>query len=70
MGWKLNSLFFPSQLLTSPRVKQRILVSKNVCHGVVYNMDFHKRLAPFYQDTKGKKIFPQRDIGMVMEGRI
>lgn len=29
-------------LLSSPKIKQRILVSKNVCHGVSYDKTMHK----------------------------
>lgn len=42
-----------TELLANPRVKQRVLVSKNVCHGVLYNRHFHERLAPYRRDTKG-----------------
>jgi pyrimidine-specific ribonucleoside hydrolase len=57
------------QLLTNPRVKQRILVSKNVCHGVVYNKHFHERLAPYHNDTKGlEAIYDAMDIYLSRRG--
>lgn len=34
------------RMLEDPRVEARQLVSKNVCHGVVYDADLHARLAP------------------------
>src|SRR5262249_24015384 len=40
-------------LLSSDRVMQRDLVSKNVCHGVVYDQELHTRLAPFRDATPG-----------------
>ncbi|OJJ17788.1 nucleoside hydrolase [marine bacterium AO1-C] len=33
------------KMLNDVPIKERILVSKNVCHGVVYDQDFHKLLA-------------------------
>jgi inosine-uridine nucleoside N-ribohydrolase len=39
-------------LLDSPRIKQRILVSKNVCHDVLYNKQFHTLIA----ERKGSNI--------------
>jgi pyrimidine-specific ribonucleoside hydrolase len=40
-------------LLGSPRIVKRDLVSKNVCHGVVYDKALHQRLAPVKDKTPG-----------------
>ncbi|KAL6079442.1 Pyrimidine-specific ribonucleoside hydrolase [Balamuthia mandrillaris] len=40
-------------MLTSERVQQRVLVSKNVCHGVLYDADFHRFLKPYIKDSEG-----------------
>jgi pyrimidine-specific ribonucleoside hydrolase len=40
-------------LLSSNRVLTRDIVSKNVCHGVIYDQDFHKRMKPFCDSSAG-----------------
>lgn len=40
-------------MLENPRIKKRHLVSKNVCHGVVYNQDWHDRLKADRYKTAG-----------------
>lgn len=41
------------QALTSERIGKRILVSKNITHGVVYDAAFHECLRPRRADTAG-----------------
>ncbi len=43
-------------MLTSKQVLSRDLVSKNVCHGVVYDRAFHQRLQPFRDATPGLQL--------------
>lgn len=33
-------------LLANPNVRDKILISKNVCHGMIYDQEFHAALAP------------------------
>lgn len=40
-------------LLESDNIEDITLVSKNVCHGVVYNQELHKRLFPHISKHKG-----------------
>ena len=32
------------QLLANPNIGERLLISKNVCHGMIYDADFHERM--------------------------
>jgi pyrimidine-specific ribonucleoside hydrolase len=48
-------------LLESDRIERKILVSKNVCHGVVYDKEFQEKLTPFIQRYVGL-IFIHQDI--------
>jgi pyrimidine-specific ribonucleoside hydrolase len=38
--------------LVHPGIGERRFVSKNVCHGVVYNADFHQRLEPLKEGSR------------------
>jgi inosine-uridine nucleoside N-ribohydrolase len=40
-------------LLSSTRVLTRDLVSKNVCHGIIYNQEFHECMKPFRNRSRG-----------------
>jgi inosine-uridine nucleoside N-ribohydrolase len=40
-------------LLSSTRVMTRDIVSKNVCHGVIYNQEFHECMKPFRNNSSG-----------------
>ncbi|KAF3890291.1 MULTISPECIES: nucleoside hydrolase [Nostocales] len=40
-------------LLSSARVMTRDIVSKNVCHGVIYHQEFHERMKPFRNNSIG-----------------
>lgn len=40
-------------LLSSTRVMTRDIVSKNVCHGVIYNQEFHFGMKPFRNNSAG-----------------
>lgn len=40
-------------MLTSPQVKKRRLVSKNVCHGLPYDREMHDRMEPFKDASLG-----------------
>lgn len=44
-------------LLNTPRVSRRELVSKNVCHGVVYDRAMHEELAPARDAHPGLALF-------------
>jgi pyrimidine-specific ribonucleoside hydrolase len=48
------------KILTLPKVKEKYLVSKNVCHGIVYDKKMHKR----FSKCKGRSI----GLDMVIEG--
>lgn len=41
------------KLLDAHQIKQRHLVSKNVCHGVIYNAEMHEQFLPFRDKTIG-----------------
>ena len=43
------------KLLESENIKERFLVSKNVCHGVVYDKELHDRLRPHVDKHPGLK---------------
>ena len=43
-------------MLASDRIGRRELVSKNVCHGVVYDHDMHERVRPLKDATAGLKL--------------
>jgi len=47
-------------VLAYPKVASRRLVSKNVCHGVIYDQPMHERMKPFRHVSAG--------IGMMIEG--
>ena len=42
-------------LLSTPKINKRVLVSKNVCHGVIYDRLFHERLKLSGNSTDGFK---------------
>lgn len=46
-------------LLNSPKVLKRDLVSKNVCHGVVYDQSMHRRTALAKDSTPGMRLIYQ-----------
>ena len=41
------------KLLASRRIKQRHLVSKNVCHGVIYDREMHEQFLPYRTKSLG-----------------
>jgi pyrimidine-specific ribonucleoside hydrolase len=41
------------RLLASPNIELRQLISKNVCHGMVYDQDFHARMHPYRHASAG-----------------
>ncbi|MBW4507271.1 MAG: nucleoside hydrolase [Scytonematopsis contorta HA4267-MV1] len=43
-------------LLSSTQVMTRDIVSKNVCHGVIYNQEFHEHMKPFRFSSAGLNI--------------
>lgn len=43
-------------MLDSPRVLKRDLVSKNVCHGVIYDLELHRCVEPFRHATPGLQL--------------
>jgi len=43
-------------MLSSERVMQRDLVSKNICHGVVYDAAMHERMRAFRSATPGLRV--------------
>lgn len=45
-----------AMMLASPQVQRRELVSKNVCHGVIYDTAMHERLRPFRDATLGLRL--------------
>jgi inosine-uridine nucleoside N-ribohydrolase len=58
------------RLLETPFIEQRHLVSKNVCHGVVYNEEMHEQFKPFSQKSiglnfvyKGMELYLKRHSG-------
>ncbi|MCP4521066.1 MAG: hypothetical protein GY827_05185 [Cytophagales bacterium] len=40
-------------LLASENIKEKYLVSKNVCHGVIYDYAMHEKFTPFKDDSAG-----------------
>lgn len=47
-------------MLMTPRISKKTLVGKNVCHGVVWTKDFHKRVEAIPEPTDG--------LSLVIEG--
>lgn len=47
------------KILASPKVTQRIFVSKNVCHGVVYDKNMHQFVEPFKDRNIGLQLLFQ-----------
>jgi inosine-uridine nucleoside N-ribohydrolase len=45
-----------STLLTSPKIRERVLISKNVCHGVVYNKTMHTYVDAIQNKTKALEL--------------
>jgi inosine-uridine nucleoside N-ribohydrolase len=43
-------------MLTSERVLSRDIVSKNVCHGIIYDRTFHNQMLPFREKTPGLRM--------------
>lgn len=41
------------KVLASNKIKRRVFVSKNVCHGVVYDQEMHKLMLPFKNNNIG-----------------
>jgi inosine-uridine nucleoside N-ribohydrolase len=41
------------KMLDMPLIEQRYLVSKNVCHGVVYDAEFHQKMQPIQSNHLG-----------------
>jgi inosine-uridine nucleoside N-ribohydrolase len=46
--------------LNSEQIAKKYLVSKNVCHGIIYDADFHEKLRDFKNKTIG--------LGMIFKG--
>ena len=44
------------EMLENHKIKQRHLVSKNVCHGMIYNKEWHERVAPYKDKTAGLEL--------------
>jgi len=40
-------------LVSCDRILRRVICAKNVCHGIVYDMDFHEKVAAVPNKTKG-----------------
>jgi pyrimidine-specific ribonucleoside hydrolase len=40
-------------VLANTKIKERFLVSKNVCHGIIYDAEMHERFAPFKDNSVG-----------------
>ena len=47
---------FAKDMLASDRIGGRWLVSKNVCHGVVYDAEFHSRVGALSRRTPGMRL--------------
>jgi len=43
-------------MLSEPRLHERVLVSKNVCHGVAWDRDFHERVKALPRRTAGLEL--------------
>jgi len=43
-------------LLSSGNIKKRFLVSKNVCHGMIYDKEMHERIKPYRNNNLGIKM--------------
>lgn len=43
-------------ILTDDRIQERVLVSKNVCHGVAWDRDFHDRVRGLKKRTDGLEL--------------
>lgn len=43
-------------LLDSDRINRKYLISKNVCHGVKYDKEFHKKVEPYQNESLGLKL--------------
>lgn len=41
------------RMLSSSNIEQRLLISKNVCHGMVYDREFHEQMEPHRFDSAG-----------------
>lgn len=41
------------RLLAAECIEKRLLISKNVCHGMVYDREFHERMHPHRHDSPG-----------------
>lgn len=44
------------QMLASKTIEERRLVSKNVCHGMVYDLSMHEEFAPHKEKSAGLKL--------------
>ena|SRR3990167_4256760 len=60
-------------LLSSSRILERICVSKNVCHGVVYNLDFHRVVQASVRDNNAplglKQVYKAMSIYLQKKGQ-
>ncbi|HLO87126.1 MAG TPA: nucleoside hydrolase [Nostocaceae cyanobacterium] len=45
--------------LTSEQILTRDIISKNVCHSVIYNQEFHERMQPFSEESAGLNLIYQ-----------
>lgn len=43
-------------ILADPRIEERVLISKNVCHGVAWDRDFHDRVRALKRRTDGLEL--------------
>jgi inosine-uridine nucleoside N-ribohydrolase len=46
-------------MLANPEIHERLLVSKNVCHGVMWDRDFHDRIKALPKRTPGMDLVLQ-----------
>ena len=46
-------------MLVTTGIKERLLVSKNVCHGIVYDLEMHEQFAPYKNKTAGLNLMYQ-----------
>jgi len=56
MAANFSSAVMVTKLLTSERIQKKVLVSKNVCHGISYNKKVHQRVDAVKNKTKGLQL--------------
>eukprot|EP00697_Spironema_sp_BW2_P001916 gnl/Spiro4/12571_TR6650_c0_g1_i1.p1 gnl/Spiro4/12571_TR6650_c0_g1~~gnl/Spiro4/12571_TR6650_c0_g1_i1.p1 ORF type:complete len:301 (+),score=-42.59 gnl/Spiro4/12571_TR6650_c0_g1_i1:2154-3056(+) len=55
--FNLNADVGPAKLIASTQqIKTKVFVSKNVCHGVIYDNEMHERIKPFRHDNRGLEL--------------